>query len=67
MRHGVVDQFDQDKSYGFIKDDLTHAKYFVFRTAIQSEEQKRLHVGQRVHFQLAQGKRGLQCVNVYLD
>lgn len=66
MRHGVVEQFDQDKSYGFIKDDLTHAKYFVFRTAIQAKQQ-RLQVGQRVSFQLAQGKRGLQCVNVYLD
>lgn len=67
MRHGTVDQFEADKSYGFIKDDLTQAKYFVFRTAVQAPGHPRLQPGQRVKFQLAAGKRGLQCVNVYLE
>ncbi|MCT7830991.1 MAG: cold shock domain-containing protein, partial [Lactobacillus iners] len=28
---------------------------------------KRLEVGQRVRYQLAQGKKGLQCINVYVE
>ena len=54
MRLGTVKQFDNGSSYGFIEDDQNHKSYFVFYTAI------------KVEFQLAQGKNGLQCVNVYL-
>ena len=34
--------------------------------AIKEEGYKTLKVGDRVKYQLAQGKNGLQCVNVYL-
>ncbi|TSO26175.1 cold shock domain-containing protein [Lactobacillus sp. LL6] len=64
MRLGTVKQFDG--SYGFIDDDLNHKSYFVFYTAIKEDGYKNLEVGQRVKYQLAQGKNGLQCVNVYL-
>lgn len=67
MRSGTVKQFDEGKSFGFIEDDQNHKSYFVFYTAIKEEGYKRLEVGQRVRYQLAQGKNGLQCVNVYLD
>ena len=67
MRLGVVKQFDEGKSFGFIKDDQNHKSYFVFYTAIKEEGYKRLEVGQRVRYQLAQGKNGRQCFNVYLD
>ncbi|MBT8855094.1 cold-shock protein, partial [Lactobacillus delbrueckii subsp. bulgaricus] len=50
----------------FIEDDQNHKSYFVFYTAIKEEGYKRLEVGQRVRYQLAQGKHGLQCINVYL-
>ncbi|WP_281828474.1 MULTISPECIES: cold-shock protein [Lactobacillus] len=66
MRLGTVKQFDEGSSYGFITDEQNHKSYFVFYTAIKEEEYKRLEVGQRVKYQLAQGKNGLQCVNVYL-
>lgn len=66
MRFGVVKQFDPESSYGFIKDDQNHKSYFVFYSAIKEEGYKRLTVGQKVKYQLAQGKRGLQCINVYL-
>lgn len=66
MRLGTVKQFDNGSSYGFIEDDQNHKSYFVFYTAIKEECYKRLEVGQKVEFQLAQGKKGLQCVNVYL-
>ena len=66
MRTGVVKQFDASSSFGLVEDDLTHAKYFVFYSAIKQEGYKRLEVGQRVRYQLAQGKKGLQCINVYV-
>lgn len=66
MRLGTVKQFDENSPYGFIEDDENHKSYFVFYTAIKEEGYKRLEVGQRVKYQLAQGKKGLQCVNVYL-
>lgn len=66
MRTGVVKQFAEKASFGFIEDDQNHKSYFVFYTAIKEEGYKRLEVGQRVRYQLAQGKHGLQCINVYL-
>ncbi len=67
MRTGIVKQFNHDQSFGFIEDDLTHANYFVFKTAIQTPGVTRLEPGQAVAYQLAEGKKGLQCVNVYLQ
>lgn len=66
MRLGTVKQFDEGSIYGFIEDDRNHKSYFVFYKAIKEEGYKTLQVGQRVQYQLAQGKNGLQCVNVYL-
>lgn len=62
MRLGTVKQFDEGASYGFISDAANHKSYFVFYTALQGV--KRLEVGQKVKYELAQGKNGLQCVNV---
>ncbi|MDF7638817.1 cold shock domain-containing protein [Lactobacillus sp. ESL0791] len=66
MRYGTVKQFDHGSSYGFITDEQNHKSYFVFYTAIKEKGFKHLEVGQKVKYQLAQGKNGLQCVNVYL-
>ena len=66
MRSGKVKQFDRNSSFGFITDDENQKSYFVFYTAIKEEGYRRLQVGQKVKYQLAQGKNGLQCVNVYL-
>ena len=56
MRKGTVKQFDPNSAYGFIEDDLTHSSYFVFYKSIKEEGYKKLNVGQRVRYQLAQGK-----------
>ncbi len=66
MRYGKVKQFDRNSSFGFITDNENQKSYFVFYTAIKEEGYRRLQVGQKVKYQLAQGKNGLQCVNVYL-
>ena len=67
MRKGTVKQFDPNSAYGFIEDDLTHSSYFVFYKSIKEEGYKKLNVGQRVRYQLEKGKKGLQCINVYVD
>lgn len=67
MRTGTVKQFDVNSAFGFIEDDLTGSTYFVFYKSIKDDGYKRLQVGQRVKYQLAQGKKGLQCINVYVD
>ncbi|CCI80912.1 cold-shock protein [Lactobacillus hominis] len=67
MRTGTVKQFDKNSAFGFIDDDLTHSSYFVFYKSIKEQGYKSLEVGQRVYYQLAQGKNGLQCINVYID
>lgn len=67
MRTGTVKRFDSAAGFGFIDDDLTKASYFVFYTAIKENGYKSLEIGQRVRYQLAQGKKGLQCINVYID
>ena len=56
MRLGTVKQFDDGSSYGFIEDDKNHKSYFVFYKAIKEEGYKTLKVGDRVKYQLAQGK-----------
>ena len=66
MRYGTVKQFDRNSSFGFISDNENQKSYFVFYTAIKEEGYRRLQVGQKVKYQLAQGKNGFQCVNVYL-
>ena len=47
MRTGLVKQFAEKASFGFIEDDQNHKSYFVFYTAIKEEGYKRLEVGQR--------------------
>ncbi|MDN6043139.1 MAG: cold shock domain-containing protein, partial [Lactobacillus sp.] len=65
MRTGTVAQFDRGSSFGFVEDDLTHKRYFVFYTAIKEAGYKHLEVGERGRYQLAQGKNGVQCINLY--
>jgi CspA family cold shock protein len=60
---GTVKWFNDAKGYGFIQregaDDV-----FVHYTAIQAPGFKSLQEGQRVEFEVEQGRRGLQAVNV---
>lgn len=64
MAEGTVKWFSPEKGYGFIEqsegEDL-----FVHFSEIQSEGFKTLTEGQPVQFEVAQGQKGLQAVNVY--
>ena len=60
---GPVKWFNDAKGYGFIQRDGAD-DVFVHYTAIQAPGFKSLQEGQRVEFEVEQGRRGLQAVNV---
>lgn len=66
MEQGTVKWFNDDKGYGFITresgDDV-----FVHFSAIQGDGFKSLSEGQHVTFEVEEGERGLQAVNVVKD
>lgn len=66
MEQGTVKWFNNDKGYGFISresgDDV-----FVHFSAIQGDGFKSLDEGQHVTFDVEEGDRGLQAVNVVKD
>ncbi len=64
MNNGTVKWFNADKGFGFIEregaDDV-----FVHFSAIQIDGFKTLEEGQAVTFEVEQGNRGPQAVNVH--
>lgn len=60
---GVVKWFNSAKGYGFIGRD-NDKDLFVHFSGIQSEGYKSLQEGDTVEFEIAQGPKGLQAVNV---
>ena len=60
---GVVDYFNDDKGYGFIKDKNTPNKYF-FHISNAPEEIK---AGNAVTFELEQGKKDMVAVKIEFD
>lgn len=65
MAIGKVKWFDSKKGYGFILPSEGTGDVFVHYTAIKSEHEFRtLKEGMSVTFDLAEGKRGLQALNV---
>jgi CspA family cold shock protein len=65
MAQGTVKWFNAEKGYGFITaddgDDL-----FVHYSAISGDGFRSLDQGQRVSFDVTQGRKGLQATNVAL-
>ncbi len=64
MNIGTVKWFNHEKGYGFIAAD-SGEDIFVHYSAIISEGFKTLPEGQRVTFEIADGPKGKQAVNVY--
>lgn len=60
---GTVKWFNAEKGFGFIERD-DGDDVFVHFSAIKSEGYKTLDEGQQVEFDVEQGQRGLQAVNV---
>lgn len=63
MAEGIVKWFNNSKGYGFIEQD-EGPDVFVHHSAINGTGFKSLDEGQRVTFDIEQGKKGPAAVNV---
>jgi CspA family cold shock protein len=63
MAKGTVKWFNNSKGYGFITPESGN-DVFVHHSAIQGEGYKSLDEGQQVEFDIEQGPKGEQAVNV---
>ncbi len=63
MAKGTVKWFNNSKGYGFITPE-NGADVFVHHSSIQGEGYKSLNEGQAVEFDVQQGKKGLEAINV---
>lgn len=60
MNKGTVKFFNDAKGFGFISEDETSKEYFVHVSGLIDEIQE----GDTVEFELKEGKKGLNAVNV---
>jgi CspA family cold shock protein len=63
MAKGTVKWFSNQKGYGFITSE-TGKDVFVHHSAIQGDGYKSLDEGQQVEFEVQQGPKGEQAVDV---
>lgn len=63
MPKGKVKWFNEKKGYGFIEQE-NGGDVFVHYSAIKGEGFKTLAEGQKVEFEVVQGEKGPQAVNV---
>ena len=64
MAPGTVKWFNDTKGYGFISPDDGGDDLFAQFSEIQAEGFKTLQDGQKVTFEVTQGKKGLQASNI---
>ena len=64
MNQGSVKWFNEQKGYGFITPTNGGEDLFVHYSEIKNEGFKTLKEGQKVQFEVGQGKKGPQAQNV---
>ena len=64
MSTGTVKWFNSNKGYGFIKPDDGSADLFVHHSEIKSAGYASLDEGQKVEFEVGEGKKGPCATNV---
>jgi len=64
MYKGTVKWFNSTKGFGFITNDETNEELFVHYSGLAMDGFKTLEDGQSVTFDITQGNRGFQAVNV---
>jgi cold shock protein len=62
MKEGTVKFFNESKGYGFIKDAESEKEYFVHVSGLIDK----INEDDEVTFELQEGKKGLNAVNVKL-
>ena len=60
IKTGKIDFYNDEKGYGFIKEDLTNEKYFVHVSSLNGE----IGENEKVSFELEKGPKGLNAVRV---
>ena len=60
MNTGTVKFFNESKGYGFIKEDDSNKEHFVHVSGLIDE----IREDDQVEFELQEGKKGLNAVNV---
>ncbi|MEN8187928.1 MAG: cold shock domain-containing protein [Bacteroidota bacterium] len=60
MNKGTVKFFNESKGFGFIIEDDTKKEYFVHVSGLNDQIQE----GDSVEFELSEGRKGLNAVNV---
>ncbi|HLO58853.1 MAG TPA: cold shock domain-containing protein [Bacteroidales bacterium] len=62
MNNGVVKFFNESKGFGFIRDSKSSREYFVHVSGLRDN----IRENDEVTFDLEEGKKGLNAVNVKL-
>tara|TARA_B100001093_G_C26695025_1_gene956535 strand:+ start:847 stop:1038 length:192 start_codon:yes stop_codon:yes gene_type:complete len=60
MNKGTVKFFNESKGFGFVVDDESKTEYFVHATGLIDQ----INEGDEVEFELEEGRKGLNAVNV---
>ena len=60
MKNGTVKFFNDTKGFGFITEECSNQDYFVHISGLVDE----IKQGDNVEFELTEGKKGLNAVNV---
>lgn len=63
MNNGTVKFFDTTKGFGFIKDANSDKEYFVHVSGLKDQ----IKEGDKVSFDLQEGRKGINAVNVKLS
>ena len=64
MPRGTVKWFNEEKGFGFISPDDGSEDVFVHHTGIAGSGFKSLEEGEKVSYEVTQGRKGLQAANV---
>ena len=64
MSTGIVKFFNEDKGFGFILQDDDGKDLFVHASEIQGDRNTTLHEGQKVQYDIGQGRKGPCATNV---
>lgn len=65
MFSGKVVKFDAKKGFGFIEDE-DGKQYFAFITSFKNRDEQFINIGTEVEYEIAEGLKGPQAVNITL-